>query len=374
MTKRKIAFLSGTRADYSKLRPLIQAVKESLDFEPGLFVTGMHMLSKYGSTHQEIEKFSPWDHKFINQVEGDLDFEIASETISGFGNFVRETRPDLIVIHGDRLEALAGAVVGASTGTLVAHIEGGELSGSVDDSFRHAISKLAQLHFVSNDDAKNRLVRMGEPENQIFTIGSPELDLMHSKQLPGMAEVINRYALAEGPYSIAIFHPVTTESQLAQTQAKTFAEALVSSGKRYVIIESNNDKGSEGVREAFVMLEDNPNFRILPSMRFDFFLTLLKNADFMIGNSSAGVREAPSYGVPSVNVGTRQFRRTDSPMVVNCEVDQAKLLSAISQVMSLPRVPEQRFGSGQSAQKFIEIIEAESFWQTPAQKIFSEVI
>jgi UDP-N-acetylglucosamine 2-epimerase (hydrolysing) len=374
VTKRKIAFLSGTRADYSKLRPLIRAVKDSHVFEPGVFVTGMHMLSKYGSTHQEVENFSPWDHKYINQVEGDLDFEIVSETISGFGNFIRETQPDLIIIHGDRLEALAGAIVGASMGILVAHIEGGELSGSVDDSFRHAISKLAQLHFVSNDDARKRLIRMGEPDSQVFTIGSPELDLMHSSELPSLEGVINRYDLESGPYSIAIFHPVTTEFQLAQSQANVFADALEESGKRYVIIESNNDKGSEGVREAFMKLASNANFRILPSMRFDFFLTLLKNAEFMIGNSSAGVREAPSYGVPSVNVGTRQFRRTDSGMVVNCDVDKEKILKAILEAQRLPRLPEKLFGTGQSAQKFMDIINSDFFWQTPTQKVFSELI
>ncbi len=175
----------------------------------------MHMLARYGSTVNEITKagFTRL-YPHINQdgaVTSQMDLVLAT-TIQGLGHYIREFPPDLIVVHGDRLEALAGAAVGAFTNTLVAHVEGGERSGTVDELVRHAVTKLSHLHFVANDDeARLRLIQMGETSSSIFVIGSPDIDIMLSDALPGIDEVKEKYGIPFDEYAILIYHPVTTE-------------------------------------------------------------------------------------------------------------------------------------------------------------------
>lgn len=369
---KKIVFITGTRADYSKIRPLILSLKELENVDVGIFVTGMHMLRDYGSTHNEVESTSTWDYKFINQSQGDSDYKIMSNTIAGFGDFVRENKPDLIVVHGDRIEALAGALVGAMDNVRVAHIEGGELSGSVDDSYRHAITKLSHIHLVSNAEAKARLIQLGESEESIFQIGSPEFDLMYSSNLPSIEDVLDRYEIPFQNYAIAILHPVKTETDANQENAKIFCEALVQTNLNYIIIESNNDQGSYEVREEIRKLWKFSNFSIFPSIRYDFFLILLRNAQFIIGNSSSGVREAPHYGIPAVNLGSRQEGRVRSKLVINSLFDKKLVIKSVHTALDLPRVPEYNFGDGQSAKRFKELIASQKIWQLPIQKTFVE--
>ena len=181
---KKILFITGTRADYGKLKPLMLRVEKSNNFICNIFTTGMHMLKVYGETHEEIKKTGfKNNYLFINQIamggSDNMDM-ILSKTVDGLGHYIRESETDLIVVHGDRVEALAGAIVGALNNILVCHIEGGELSGTVDELIRHSISKLSHVHFVANGNSKKRLVQMGESKSSIFIIGSPEVDIMLS--------------------------------------------------------------------------------------------------------------------------------------------------------------------------------------------------
>lgn len=369
---KRLVFLTGTRADYSKIKPLIDVLRDQKGIELNIFITGMHLLSQYGSTHLEVEAAGPWDYRFVNQGRDDDPHAIMAKTISGFGDYCREIRPDLIIVHGDRIEALAGAIVGVTTNTMVAHIEGGEVSGTIDDSFRHAITKLAHLHFVANHDASSRLIRLGENPATIFVIGSPELDIMDSPDLPELEEAKRWYEIPYDDYAIAILHPVFTERDLAHSQAQVFAEALERSGLNYVLIESNNDAGSGPMRDALRKLSTNPRIRSLPSMRFPYFLQLLKSANFIIGNSSSGVREAPHYGVPAINIGSRQNGRVQSRMVLDCRFETSEILFAISEARQMPRLRERNFGDGNSALKFREAVTSGTIWTTPLQKVFQD--
>jgi UDP-N-acetylglucosamine 2-epimerase (hydrolysing) len=203
MEQKKIVFLTGTRADFGKLKSLIEITNSDSSYEVELFVTGMHLQSKYGSTVDEIVKCGyPNIYKFINHTsERSMDQNLA-KTIQGFSDFVRESKPHLIVIHGDRVEALAGAIVGSLNNILVAHVEGGEVSGTIDELIRHAVSKMSHTHFVSNAKAKKRLIQMGELEESIFEIGSPDVDVMVSENLPSISEVKNRYDIEFEEYGI----------------------------------------------------------------------------------------------------------------------------------------------------------------------------
>lgn len=373
MPRRRIVFLTGTRADFGKLKPLMLAVQNSPDFESHVFVTGMHMVRKYGHTVREVEKAGLRHiYTYINHNECDSQDAILAKTIAGFSDYVKEIDPHMIVVHGDRPEALAGAIVGCFNNYLVSHIEGGEVSGTIDELIRHAVSKLSHLHFVANDEARERLRQMGERGSNIFTIGSPDVDVMMSDSLPSLEEVLARYEIAfeEKDYAIALFHPVTTERDSIARQTRVLVDSLVSSGRNYIVIYPNNDPGSSEIIDAYKPLQGRPRFRVLASMRFEYFLTLLKNARFIIGNSSAGVREAPCYGVPSVNLGSRQFNRANLASILHTALDSNDIRRAIHVALQMNPNPMTAFGNGDSCRRFMDIIRDEGFWNTERQKFF----
>jgi UDP-N-acetylglucosamine 2-epimerase (hydrolysing) len=229
------------------------------------------------------------------------------------------------------------------------------------------------MHFVSNDEARTRLVQMGERPEAIFTIGSPDIDVMLSKDLPNLREVRSRYEIPSWKrYGIAMYHPVTTELAKVRNHARQVVQALRDSGMSFVVVYPNNDSGSEEIIEELRTLERVPRFRLLTSMRFQHFLTLMKNAAVVLGNSSAGIREAPVYGVPSINVGTRQNNRFQHESIVNVP-DNAKAI--VSALKALPRrfPPTHHFGSGRSAELFIKALRGSALWKISGQKGFQDV-
>jgi UDP-N-acetylglucosamine 2-epimerase (hydrolysing) len=372
MAKKKIVFITGTRADFGKIRSLLDKVVNHSLFDTHIFVTGMHMLSKYGSTCMEVEKRNyPNIYKYINQNYNDTMDTVLGKTIQGLSDYIKEIQPDMIVVHGDRVEALAGATVGSLNNLLVAHIEGGELSGTIDELLRHAISKMSHLHFVSNERAKQRLLQLGENEESIFVIGSPDVDVLFSSELPNLETVKQWYTIPFANYAILLFHPVTTEVSDIERQAKVLVDTIIASGKHYVVIYPNNDLGTDFILQQYRRLEKLPSrFRVFPSMRFDYFLTLLKHADFIIGNSSCAVMEAPYYGVPAIDIGSRQSNRANIASVVNCSCQPAAIASALQRVVSLRPEPTQEFGTGNSAKQFVKILSDPQIWTTCGQKQF----
>lgn len=370
MTKR-ILFLTGTRADFGKLKSLMHALDQENDFDVHIFVTGMHVLPKYGNTGDEVDKAGFRKiFKFINQKFNDSLDSIVANTIHGLSNYVELLKPDMIIIHGDRAEALAGAIVGAFNNILVGHIEGGEVSGTIDESIRHSISKLAHIHFVANDDAKSRLVQMGERSQNIHVIGSPDIDLMTSDSLPALAWVKQHYEIGFGSFGIFAYHPITTSLHSLLGNIKEVSAALVESGMNYVAIYPNNDPGSELIIEELELLRSNPRFRIFPSLRFEAFLVLLKHAEFMIGNSSAGIREAPFYGTPSINIGNRQNGRFSCDTILNCVESTSDILATIERVAHIPRTASTHFGTGNSKAIFLQILKRPELWDVSIQKHF----
>lgn len=371
---RKVLFLTGTRADYGKLKSLIQVVYDMDGMEAHLFVTGMHMLSKYGMTAIEVERGVYHSvYKYINQNAEDSMDVVLAKTINGLSDYVKELNPDLILVHGDRVEAMAGAIVGSLNNILVGHIEGGEVSGTIDELIRHSVSKMAHLHFVCNERARNRLLQLGEREESIFVIGSPDLDVMKSAELPSLEDVKSYYEIPFGEYGIVMFHPVTTEVDSLPHHVEELFTALIDSGKNYVVVYPNNDHGSQVILDGINRLSGHSNFRVFPSLRFESFLTLLKNARCIVGNSSAGVREAPFYGLPSVNIGSRQNNRANSASIINVDNDRKAISDAISKAFSSRFVPELEFGDGSSSQLFSEAIKDDCLWQTAQQKVFVDL-
>jgi UDP-N-acetylglucosamine 2-epimerase (hydrolysing) len=374
--RKTILFVTGTRADFGKLKPLIARVAAADDFDHRIFATGMHMLSRYGSTVSEIVNSGFQNiYPYLNQDpfgSSGMDLALAN-TIQGLGHYVREFSSDLIVVHGDRIEALAGATVGALNNLLVAHIEGGEVSGTVDELLRHAISKLSHIHFVANEEARNRLVQMGEESDPIFVIGSPDIDVMLSDSLPSLGEVRRHYEIPFDEYSIFVYHPVTTELTGLEERADRIWNALLASNRNFVVIHPNNDSGSDVLLRILSRYAENPRFRCLPSMRFEFFLALLKHSQSIVGNSSAGIREAPVYGVPTINIGTRQSNRFAHASIRNVPDDLAAILEALRNTP--PHfAPSNHFGDGNSAEQFMACLRSQTFWSTRKQKRFRDLI
>lgn len=368
---KRILFLTGTRADFGKLKPLISAVKNSGDFSYLIAVTGMHLSERYGNTQVEIEKAGFTNRKtFANVDEKHRSAVVLANTISGLTPVVDDFRPDLLVVHGDRIEALAGAITGALSNVRVAHIEGGEFSGTIDESLRHAITKLSHLHFVANTSAAKTVQQLGEDPSSIFVIGSPEIDLMLSPHLPSIESVRRHYEIAFDRYAVLIFHSVTTEQKHLAADVAQVATAAKNSGDNYVVIYPNNDPGSEVIFREYEELKDNPHFRLIPSMRFEAFQSLLKQADYILGNSSSGVREAPVHGVPSINVGSRQSGRAADSLIINVPANVERITEAIAKSKLMNRIPTRSFGDGNAAELFLEALCSTLLWQLPIQKSF----
>ena len=374
MTK-KILFLTGTRADFGKIKSLLSIVENDVDFQVFVFVTGMHLQKKYGYTLLEIERCNFKNiHTFENHThETTMDLTLA-KTITGLSNYCATIKPDLIVIHGDRVEALAGAIVGSLNNILVAHIEGGEISGTIDELIRHSTSKMSHIHFVSNQSAKNRLMQMGEISQSIFTIGSPDLDIMFSDHLPSLETVKNYYEIDFENFAIVMFHPVTTEVAEMETYTNNFVNSLENDNHNYIVIYPNNDLGSQFIIDAYQKLKENPRFRIFPSLRFEYFLTLLKNAQFIIGNSSAGIREAPYYGIPIINIGTRQQNRSVNADIINVDYSIVNILEALKNIDKHSINPVTHdFGKGNSAELFYNSLKNNDIWTINHQKQFKDL-
>ena len=367
---KKVLFLTGTRADYGKMKSLIKILDEHPSFEAFVYVTGMHMLHRYGNTSREVIKDGFQNvYMNINQHIGDHMEVALANTVKGLSHYIHELKPDLLVVHGDRLEALAGSIVGAFTNTLVAHIEGGELSGTIDDSIRHSISKLAHIHFVCNNDAEKRLLRMGECPSNIYEIGSPDYDLMFNSNLPSLHEVLDYYKVPFDDFGLVLFHPVTTDSKNFAYYAKNLVNAINNSGKHFIVVYPNNDEGNEHIINEYGNL--NHSCKLFPSLSFERFVVLLKNSKMILGNSSAGIREAPCYGVPTLNIGDRQNNRFKHSSIIDVSYDQLDIEKAINNYWQLDfkdsRV--EAFGNGNSSEIFLATLLEPEFWETPIQKV-----
>ncbi|WP_225028846.1 UDP-N-acetylglucosamine 2-epimerase [Xinfangfangia pollutisoli] len=369
---RSILFLTGTRADFGKLEPLAAAARDA-GHRVSFFVTGMHMLDRYGLTKLEVARMPGVGvYDFVNQRSGDPQDIVLAKTVMGFSDYLIEHRPDLVVIHGDRIEALAGALVAATNYIRSAHVEGGEVSGTIDEVFRHCNTKLCTHHFVSSDSAKRRVMALGEPADSVHVIGSPELDFHAKPSGVTLDQVRAHYAIPFDDFGIAVFHPVTSEQATMGAQAQALFKALEASGRNFVVIAPNNDPGSEAIFAAINALPAS-RFRVLPSMRFAHFSELMKHAAVMVGNSSAGVREAPFLGLPSLDVGTRQSNRSEAGSVTACAAfDSDKIAAFLARAWGhrLPR--DAGFGEGLAADRFVQVLADPEFWARGLQKSFQD--
>ena len=377
---RKIAIATGTRADWGLLSGIARSLRSREDCTVAVLATNMHLHESYGFTVDEIVADGFTDVRRVPMPDtggtpvGTV--ESMAECMSGMARELDSIRPDLLVILGDRFEMLATATAALMLRVPVVHLHGGEISeGAVDDSIRHAVSKFAHLHFVCNEEAKKRIIQLGESEKHIFVIGSPDIDIMLGNHLPSVDKAKTYYDITFEEYAIFMYHPVTTEVAQLGEHIKKVIEALRISKRNYIVIYPNNDLGTEIILENVRKLDEEEHFAVYPSLRFEYFLTLLRHAQFIIGNSSAGIRESGIYGVPAVDIGTRQEGRYDQNTLKNVQ----HVEESVEEITEAIRRTEEHairchnFGLGNSTEKFLQILDQEDVWKCEVQKRFVDL-
>ena len=370
--KKKIVFVTGTRADYGKIKSILKLCIKK--FNVKIYTTGMHLLPKFGNTYKEIEK--SFNNKILikrnNQIKNSSLDVILAKTIFQFSQFIKKFEPDMILVHGDRAEAFAAAIVSSLNNILLSHIEGGERSGNIDEHIRHSISKLSHIHFVSNKNAKKRLIKLGEIKDKIFITGNPDIDILRKKNLPSLNKVKKRYEIQFNEYIILLFHPDAINKKEVKKNFNTVINSLILSKKKTVIIFPNNDYGSDTIINIIEnRLKQKSQFKLIKSMRFEFYLTLLKNSQMIVGNSSSGVHEAPFYGIPTINIGNRQKNRAKTRSIINSDFDTKNIIKKINKYYGHKFKKDLTFGIGNSANEIYLKLSSKNIWKTKTQKHIS---
>ena len=340
-SKRKIAVVTGTRAEYGLLYWIIKEIDSSPDLILQLIVTGMHLSPDFGLTYQEIEKDG---FQITEKVEMLLssDTEVGISTsiglgIIGFSKVFDKLKPDIILVLGDRFEILSVATAAVIARIPVAHIHGGEATeGLIDEPIRHAVTKMSHIHFPATEFYASRIRQMGENTENIFTYGAPGLDNVYRLKLPGIEELSKELKIDFGKkVAVITYHPVTLENHLAEQHMRNILSVLSERDLTLVFTYANADTGGRVINlmiSDFVKSRSNAYaFTNLGRLKY---LGLLNIADVMIGNSSSGIIEAPSFKLPVVNVGDRQRGRVKSSNIIDCGVEQKEIALALDQALN----------------------------------------
>ncbi len=365
----KILFFTGSRSEWGYIKPVIKMCKEQ-KIKYNICATNTHVLDSYGLSINEIKKdgFEVSDEIYMT-LDG---YNTYSSTKSlgvimmSFLDVVQRIKPDWILLAGDRGETLIAAIVSAYTNTPLAHIQAGELSGNIDGQARHAIGKFAHIHFASNKDAANRLKKLGEQSFRIKTVGAPQLDDIREnfKKFDDIKKLLKVYSLENiKDYSLIIFHPVVEEYLETKKVFKNFIKCIKKTKyeKRFWI-SPNSDAGSHFIKDIFLNNRNNDDILFDNLPRYQF-LTLMKNASAIIGNSSAGIIESPSFKIPTINIGRRQKNRLKAKNVIDIEkYSEKKLMTAIKKINSYDfkkkiHKIENPYGDGYSSKKILEILQ-----------------
>ncbi|WP_369014269.1 UDP-N-acetylglucosamine 2-epimerase [Flavobacterium anhuiense] len=372
MLKRKIAVVVTARPSYSRIKTVLSAIQEHSDLELQLVVAASALLDRYGSAVNYIEKDGfVITAKVFNVLEGE-NLTAAAKT-TGIGILELSTvfdnlKPDIVITVADRFETMATAIAASYMNIPLAHIQGGEVTGNIDEKVRHAITKLADYHFVASESAKERVIKLGEDSKMVFNTGCPSIDLAleirNSKTLP--FDPYEKYGgvgakpnLSNG-YLVVMQHPVTTEYKDSRKHIEATLEAIYKLNKPTLWFWPNVDAGADGTStgiRAFREQHNLPNVHFFKNMEGKDFLQLLKHSDCLIGNSSVGIRECAYLGVPVVNIGSRQNRRDRGGNSVDVDYSQKEIEEAITVIVKNGKIVSSSiYGDGKAGIKIAELL------------------
>lgn len=369
--KRKIAVVTGTRAEYGILKPLLERIKSSKKLELQLIVTGMHLLAKYGLTINEIKRDGFKINKKIkiyigNQNNPEYYGKALARGINQFIKTFSKVKPNILVIFGDRLEPLAGVMAASFLKIPIAHIHGGDRTEStdVDESIRHSITRFAHIHFTPTSKTRLRLVKMGEESWRIYKVGALGLDSVIYEKLLTKNELFQKFQLSPNrKLIICLFHSIHLQPERAGKDMREILEAIKKLKIQTIIIYPNNDAGSQSIITEIKKYKHLPFIKVFPSIFHKDYINLLRYTDVFLGNSSSAIIESPSFKIPVVSIGDRQKARERANNIINVNPSQKDIAKAIKKslydekFLSGVKKCSNPYGDGKTSERIIKLLE-----------------
>jgi UDP-hydrolysing UDP-N-acetyl-D-glucosamine 2-epimerase len=363
---RRIAVFTATRAEYGLLRPILLALRDAADLDLVLLVSGAHLAPSHGRTLSEIERDGLVAAEMLETlVDSDSPVGTAATmalTLDGVARSLRRLDPDLLVLLGDRSEALAAAAAAMVARVPIVHLHGGERTeGAIDEAIRHSITKMAHLHLVAAEPFRRRVIQLGEDPRRVHVVGGPGLDNVGQLELAGRQELAELLDWDPGPaYLVVTHHPATLDPGGAVVEVEKLVRALDElSGHRVLCTAPNTDPEGWQIRRRLEAhaAEHPERFRFVTSLGQRGYLSAVAHADVVVGNSSSGLIEAPFLGTPTVNIGARQRGRLRAPSVIDCEPDQGAILAAIRRALALQvAAGESPYGDGHTTPRVLRLL------------------
>jgi UDP-hydrolysing UDP-N-acetyl-D-glucosamine 2-epimerase len=364
---RKIVYISGTRADYGLMRSVLKRIQATKRLDLTIVATGMHLSREFGSTVEQIERDG---FRVSKKIPSLFPEDTGAGMLRSFAKFLAhltkalgDIRPDIILLLGDRWEMLAGAMAGAYMNIPVAHIHGGEITGSVDEPNRHAITRFAHIHLVATREHARVLRKIGEQPNRIHVVGAPGLDDIVSHNLAPPDRVAAEYGFDQNDaHLLLVQHPVVTESNLAGAQIKKTLDAIVHLHIPTTAIYPNADAGSRRMTQLMKKYSRrHPFIRLYKNIPRDEYLALMATSSVIVGNSSSGIVEAASFGLPAVNIGTRQLGRIHPGNVLDVDYSEREITRAVKSALSRSfrsklKGSRNPYGDGHTGQRVARIL------------------
>lgn len=367
MKKKKVCIITATRAEYGILKPLILKLKSLPELETSLVVTGSHLSESQGYTCREIERDGiEISARIPINAEGNTSYDITRTqacALLEFGRYFQEEKPNLLVVLGDRTEILAFCGAAMNEHIPIAHIHGGELTqGAIDDNIRHAVTKMSYLHFASTEVYRRRIIQMGEEPERVFNVGALGVENILQEKLLSRPELAEQAGFpAEKDYAVVTFHPVTLEPGEAETQVRELFQAMESRPNLfYLITKANADAGGEAINAYMERkTSGHSNMKLVASLGMKRYLSAVKYARFVLGNSSSGIIEVPALGVPTVNIGDRQKGRIMADSIINCGSDCQSIRRAMTQALEMKTGTYRNpYGDGTTSEQIARIIKS----------------
>ena len=361
---RKICYISGTRADFGLMQSTLEAIHRAKGLELSIVVTGMHLAAEYGNTVQDIEAAGlPIRARVPVEIGPPNGAGMARNiaiSLTGFVDALQDIQPDIVLLLGDRGEMLAGALAAVHLNIPVAHIHGGERSGTIDEPIRHAISKLAHFHFTATRDAHDRLIRMGESSERIWVTGAPGLDGLEGLVCASRTELLQDVGLdPDKSLALLVYHPVVQEAEFAGKSMLGILQALRNKNFQIMALLPNSDAGSQSIRTILEQHVKTPGIRVVTHFPRSRFVSWMAAADIMVGNSSAGIIEAATFGTPVINIGSRQNLRERNENVADVATLPDAIELAIERAFAHGRYCSRNlYGDGKAAQRIVELLQS----------------
>lgn len=359
---RRVCYVSGTRADFGLMRQTLQSIHSHDALSLQVIVTGMHLSQAHGMTVNEVEAAAlPIRARVpvaLEPASGATMARNLGHMTTRFTDLLDADRPDIVLLLGDRAEMLAGAIAALHLNIAILHVHGGERSGTVDEPVRHAISKLAHYHAVATAASRDRLLRMGEHDDAIFVTGAPGLDGLIESVREDRAALCRDVQLdAARPLALLVFHPVLAEADDSARATHAILAALAERSVQVLALVPNADAGSAAIREVLSAASKQADLRLLTHLPRERFAAWMAACDVMVGNSSAGIIEAASFGTPVLNLGSRQNHRERNANVIDAPLEAARIVEAIDTLRRHGRYPRHNlYGDGHAAARIADLL------------------